>query len=108
MVELITRQELKDKLDRGDDFKLVMALGDWHFRAVHIPGSVSVSSPAEAAELLDPEDEIVVYCSNPACPASKFLCQHLEGAGYTKVRRYPDGISGWLDAGYPLEGDQVG
>ncbi len=50
--QLITLNELREKLYRGDDFKLVMALGDWHFRAVHIPGSLSVCSPAEADELL--------------------------------------------------------
>ena len=55
---MITCEELKEKLDRSDDFKLVMALGDWHFRAAHIPGSIAVCSPAEIAELLDPDDEI--------------------------------------------------
>ncbi len=106
-MELITCEELKEKLDRGDDFKLVMALGDWYFRAVHIPGSISVSSSAEAAELLDPDDEIVVYCTNRACPASKLLYRELEKAGYGRMRRYADGIDGWFEAGYPLEGEQV-
>ena len=104
---LITREELKEKLDRGDDFKLVMALGDWHFRAVHIPGSLNVGSPETADRLLDLEDDIVVYCSNVACPASKLLCRYLEEAGYKRIRRYADGISGWLEAGYPLEGEQA-
>ena len=82
-----------------------MALGDWHFRAVHIPRSLNVGSPAEAVELLSPKDDIVVYCSNVACPASQLLCRYLEGAGYKRIRRYAEGISGWLDAGYPLEGE---
>ncbi len=29
-----------------------LALGEWHFRAAHIPGSISVGSAAEAAEKL--------------------------------------------------------
>lgn len=33
-MNLISREELKEKLDRGDDFKLVMVLGDFHFRAM--------------------------------------------------------------------------
>ena len=103
VTQLITREDLKEKLDRGDDFRLVMALGDWYFRAAHIPGSLSVCSPTEADEILDPHDEIVVYCTNVACPASKFLCVYLEGAGYKRIRRYADGISGWLEAGYPLD-----
>jgi len=52
---------LKAKLDRGDEFELVMSLGEWAFRAKHIPGSLNVSNPVKAAELLKPEDEIVVY-----------------------------------------------
>ena len=60
-VNLISRGELKEKLDRGDDFKLVMVLGGWHFQAMHIPGSVNVYAPEVAKELLNPKDEIVIY-----------------------------------------------
>ena len=104
-METIEREELKAKLERGDDFKLVMAFDGWRFEAAHIPGSLSVSSPAEAADLLDQDDEIVVYCMNRHCAASKVLHRALLDAGYTNVRRYPDGILGWEEAGYPLEGD---
>jgi rhodanese-related sulfurtransferase len=41
----------------------MMVLGDWEYRAKHMPGSLDVSTPESAAELLDPEDEVVVYCS---------------------------------------------
>ena len=57
----IDRDELRGKLDRGDDFKLVMVLGEWGFRAKHIPGSLNLSSPDQVSEILDPDDEIVVY-----------------------------------------------
>ena len=57
----IDRDELKAKLERGDDFKLVMVLGEWGFRAKHIPGSLNLSSFDQAQGMLDPEDEIVVY-----------------------------------------------
>ncbi len=57
----ISREELKEKLDRGDDFKLAMVLGDWQFRAKHIPGSLNIHTAEMALEVLDPDDEIVVY-----------------------------------------------
>ena len=57
----IDRDELKTKLDRGDTFKLVMVLGEWGFRAKHIPGSLNLSSIDQVAGLLDPKDDIVVY-----------------------------------------------
>ena len=44
-MELISRDELKEKMGRGDDFKLVMVLGEWAYRAKHIPGSINVTMP---------------------------------------------------------------
>ena len=38
----ISREELKAKIDRGDDFKLVMVLGAWEYEAKHIPGSINI------------------------------------------------------------------
>jgi hypothetical protein len=35
-MNVISREELKEKLDRGDKFKLVNALGEWAFNAKHI------------------------------------------------------------------------
>jgi hypothetical protein len=43
-INTIDRAELKAKLDRGDDFKFVMTLHEWAFRAAHIPGSISFST----------------------------------------------------------------
>ncbi len=60
-MNLITSEEVKEKLDRGDDFKLAMVLGDWQFRAKHIPGSLNIHTFETAWEALDPDDEIVVY-----------------------------------------------
>jgi rhodanese-related sulfurtransferase len=47
-MQLISRDELKRKLERKDQFKLVMALGDWQYRAKHIPGSLHFPTPEEA------------------------------------------------------------
>jgi rhodanese-related sulfurtransferase len=105
--DLIGREELKEKLDRGDDFKLVMVLGEWEYRVKHIPGSLRVSTPEEGLEVLDPDDEIVLYDSGPACPASRMACRFLKAQGYRKVRRYAPGLEEWESAGYPLEGEHV-
>ena len=104
----IGREELKEKLDRGEDFKLVMVLGEWEYRARHIPGSLRVSTPEEGLEVLDPDDEIVLYDSGPACPASRMACRFLKAQGYRRVRRYASGLEEWESAGYPLEGEHIG
>lgn len=106
-MKLISRQELKEKLDRGDDFKLVMVLGEWAYRAKHIPGSIHLDNPEKGKKVLDLDDEIVVYCSNVDCIASRAAYAMLTAQGYTNVRRYAGGLLEWEQAGLPLEGEMV-
>lgn len=103
-MKLIDRDELKLKIDRGDDFKLVMVLNEWAFNAKHIPGSLNVTSPGEATAQLSKDDEIVIYCSDEGCIASKMAFDQLSEAGYENVRRYAGGIAEWEEHGLPLEG----
>ena len=106
-MDLIDTKELKEKLDRGDSFKVVMTLGEWEYRTTHIPGSMRISTVQEALEALDPEDEIVLYDSGPSCPASRLAFRVLKDHGYERVRRYAGGLEAWATAGYPLEGESV-
>ena len=106
-MQLISRDELKQKLERRDQFKLVMALGDWQYRAKHIPGSLHFPTLQDARAELSQDDEIVVYGSNSACSASVFAYEYLVRHGYTHVRRYAGGILDWEEAGYPLVGEMV-
>jgi rhodanese-related sulfurtransferase len=107
-IRTIGREELKAKLDGGADLKLVMALNRWAFDAKHIPGSLHFDTPDEAYAALQPDDEIVVYCSNVDCLSSVALYRDLLRRGYRNVRRYSGGLLDWEDAGLPLEGAFVG
>ena len=104
-MKLISREELKEKLDGGDDFRLVMVLGEWAYRAKHIPGSLHFDTIEDGLRALDERDEIVVYCSNPDCVASVAAYKVLMNNGYSNVRRYAGGLEEWEAAGYPREGD---
>ena len=104
-METISRDELKTKLDRGDDFKLVMTLAEWAYQMSHIPGSINVTSMPAAQELLKTDDEIVVYCSDEQCLASRAAYMYLTANGYKNVRRYAGGLSDWEAAGLLLEGE---
>jgi rhodanese-related sulfurtransferase len=106
-MNLISREELKKKIDNNDEFKLVMTLGDFAFNAKHIPGSIQIDNEEKATKLLSLEDEIVVYCSGPNCKASIYTYSLLAKAGFTNIRRFAGGLEEWEDAGYPLEGDSV-
>jgi rhodanese-related sulfurtransferase len=107
-IATIERDELKTKLDAGADIRLVMSLQRWAFEALHIPGSLHFDTPEELLAALDPDDEIIVYCSDPACVGSRFAYKKLVDSGYTNVRRYAGGLSDWEEAGYPLEGSAAG
>lgn len=106
-MRLIDREEVKQKLDRGDDFKLVMVLGEWAYRAKHIPGSLHLDTIEKALQALDTNDEIVVYCSGPSCVASVAAYRMLTQNGYGNVRRYAGGLEDWERSGYPLEGEMA-
>jgi len=103
-MNLISREELRGKLERGDEFKLVMTLSGFAYRTKRIPSSLHFETAAEAVEALDREDEIVVYCADVHCVASIYAYRLLEREGFTRLRRYPGGVADWEEAGYPLEG----
>ena len=64
-LKTITRQELKEKLDRGDDLVLLEALGEASYQRAHLPGAIRFKDTSLAPELLpDRSVEIVAYCSN--------------------------------------------
>jgi len=106
-MNLISRDDVKTKLDRKDSFKLVMVLSEWAYRSKHIPGSMHIATPEEALARLAKDDDIVVYCSGYNCIASVNAYEYLVRHGYTHVRRYAGGIIDWEEAGYPLEGEMV-
>ena len=104
-VHTIDRGELQRKIERGDEFRLVMALNEWAFRAKHIPGSEHFNTPDELFSSLRPDEEVVVYCTSIDCHSSVALYMALIDAGFVNVRRYSGGLSDWEAAGLPLEGD---
>lgn len=104
-MQTISLEELRAKMDRGDDFKLVMTLAEWAYQMSHIPGSININNMEQAKELLDPDDDIVVYCSDTNCLASRAAYHYLTKNGFTNVRRFSGGLAEWQAAGFPLEGE---
>src|SRR6266568_6742625 len=103
-MQLISREELKRRLERGDPLTVVMTLPEADFKLKHIPGSIWCHSLRDAGRLFSPDDQIVVYSSCPECPASQVATRKLEEHGYKHIWHYRGGVVDWEDAGYPLEG----
>lgn len=102
---MIDRQALQAKLASGAPFKLAMAASDFGFRAKHIPGSLHVQAHGDSFSSLAKDDDIVVYCSNVDCNASRAAIKKLRELGYRKVSHYEGGLLDWEAAGLPLEGE---
>lgn len=75
----------------------------------HLPRAINV--PAADVETLGPalpkDAQIVVYCGGPECPHSAIVARWLAERGWTNVRHYEEGIAGWTQAGYPVEGGEA-
>lgn len=106
---VISREELKEKIDRGDDFALFEVLPPMYYRKHHLPGARNlppVQAAALVAELVPDRDaEIVLYCWDHDCPTSGWAGSELEAMGYRNVREYSAGKKDWIDAGLPMVKD---
>jgi rhodanese-related sulfurtransferase len=107
-VATISRDELREKIDRGDEFVLIDALAPISFAHSHLPGAINL--PPEWVDERGPgriptlQIEIVVYCSGPTCDSSTAVADRLVELGYRNVRHYLEGKSDWVQAGLPLVG----
>jgi rhodanese-related sulfurtransferase len=110
MTVLISRDELRDAIDRGE-VTVVDALPASYFDQQHLPGALNLfvdEARERATEVLPDKDAaIVTYCSNAACPNSEGVARVLTSLGYTNVRKYRDGIQDWVEAGLPTEATEA-
>jgi len=69
MVKNISRDDLREKIDRGDKFSLVETLPKIAYEHAHLPGAINMPPDQIkqlAAKLLpDKQADIVVYCAKP-------------------------------------------
>ena len=69
MVPTISRDELREKIDRRDQFLLVETLPETAYHHAHLPGAINL--PPDRVRTLAPtllpdkNAEIVVYCASP-------------------------------------------
>lgn len=110
MVNRITRNELKAKLDSGKKIWLIEALPEKYFLEKHLPGAINLPHDLVtelAPQLLsDRAAEIIVYCASTTCQNSTIAVEKLTELGYTNVRDYKEGKQDWVDAGLTTETSQ--
>ena len=90
--------ELKEKLDRGDDFILIDVREPHEHEAFNIGGKlIPVGNVMNAIDDYDghENDEIVIYCRSGA--RSGMAQQLFKAKGFTNVRNVIGGVLAWQD-----------
>ena len=64
-MKTIGREDLKQKIDRGDEFVLLEVLSEASYGRAHLPGAIRFQNRDMIPDLLpDKSTEVVAYCSN--------------------------------------------
>ena len=101
----ISLSELKEAID-AKKIVLLDVNGSKSYQKGHIPGAIDFRANKDKIADLLPEDKdtlVVAYCGGPSCQAYKAGAGAAEKAGFTNVKHFSGGISGWLQAGEPTE-----
>jgi len=104
-------QQVNESLKTGNKVLLLNVLPEEVHAAQRIPGSVNacvyemvfLDKVAELAPLKDVP--IIVYGAGQGSLDSTVAMEKLRAAGYSRVDCFEGGLGGWMDAGFPLEGD---
>jgi len=100
----ISAFELKEMMDKGNDFILIDFRSSIVYERERIPSAIhmNLGQLKEAPGELDKSKKIVVYCSNPDCMSGRKAAAILNESGYN-VLDFVDGIESWKEAGFPVE-----
>ena len=64
-MKTISREDLREKIERGDDFVLLEVLSERSYKREHLPGAIRYEGKSTIPDLLPNKDTTVVaYCSN--------------------------------------------
>ena len=101
----ITPEEVKSKLDQGEQFTLLDVREPWELEKAHLEASKNIPMgdvPMRVQEL-DPEEHLVVMCHHGVRSLS--VTNWLRQQGFEKVQSMRGGIDGWartVDPKVPL------
>jgi membrane protein DedA with SNARE-associated domain/rhodanese-related sulfurtransferase len=102
----ITPEELKGKIDAGEDVIVVDLRHAMDFDAhpETIPGALHMDAAEleEASEVIPRDREIVLFCACPNEVTAARLALLLRSKGITRIRPLAEGYEGWRSRGFPL------
>jgi membrane protein DedA with SNARE-associated domain/rhodanese-related sulfurtransferase len=106
-VARITPEELKERLDLGEDIFLVDLRDaiEFEIEPRTIPGALrlSVEELEENHHKIPRDREVVLFCTCPNEAASARAALLLRRQGITQVRPLAGGLAAWIERAFPLE-----
>ncbi len=114
--KLVEIDELKKWIDEGKTLTIISTLPAEDDQSMgKIPSAVNGAMPKTEKELTQADKDallkaagtdkgktVVLYCGFVACRRSHIGAKILVDNGFQNVYRYPGGIVGWLEKGYPI------
>jgi rhodanese-related sulfurtransferase len=102
-----TVDDIKARLDRGDNFVLVDVREESEFQKDHLPGAIHMGKGVIERdiehEIPDLTAPLVLYCGGGF--RSALAADNLQKMGYTNVISMDGGVRGWREKGYPFTKD---
>lgn len=104
-IEEVTPEDVKMKLEAGEDFVLLDVREQDEWRKSHISkaeylGRGVIERDIEE-EYPDVDEEIILYCGGGY--RSALAADSLQKMGYRNVKSLAGGFRSWIEAGYPIE-----
>jgi rhodanese-related sulfurtransferase len=101
----LTVDQVKAKVDRGENFHLVDVREESEWAKNHLPQAIHLGKGVIERDveqkLPDTGAEIVLYCGGGF--RSALAADNLQKMGYTNVCSMDGGIRDWRNKGYPLQ-----
>lgn len=97
--------EVRQRLERGEDFRLVDVREESEYANGHLPGAMHLGKGVIERDIEkkipDLNAPIVLYCGGGF--RSALAADNLQKMGYTNVLSMDGGWTGWKERGYPVE-----
>jgi rhodanese-related sulfurtransferase len=94
----VSKEELTQLVGKKSAF-VVDVNSSSSFKKNHVPTAIHYGSNEKNFTEMLPKDKdtlIVAYCGGPSCTAWQSAAQAACKAGYTNVKHFKGGISGWI------------
>jgi rhodanese-related sulfurtransferase len=103
-----TVDDVKARLDRGDNFLLVDVREESEYAKDHLPKAIHLGKGIIERDIEervpDPATPLVLYCGGGY--RSALAADNLQKMGYTNVLSMDGGIRGWREKNFPLTRDE--